>query len=79
MVADMSAYLDREPRTLAEAERDQLKRVVFELFAACKHAAMSEHHPTCKHTHPNRCSCHVAKARAALETARQVTGTTPED
>ena len=45
-----------------------------ELLTACKHAAMSKHHPSCDHTHPKRCSCHVEKARAALAKATQ-----PED
>ncbi len=41
-----------------------------DLLAACEHAARSEHHPACEHTHPSKCSCHVEKARAAIARAK---------
>jgi hypothetical protein len=43
------------------------------LRKACQHAAMSNHHPACKckgekSAFPEQhCTCHVQKARAALE------------
>ena len=46
------------------------------MLAACQHAAQSFHHPHCKCkgeylANPEQyCTCHVQKARAALEAAR---------
>jgi len=47
-----------------------------ELLTACRHAAMSYHHPACKchgeySAMPERyCTCHVQKAQAALNRAK---------
>jgi len=46
-----------------------------DLLAACLHASMSCHHPACKchgeySANPERyCTCHVQKARAAMDKA----------
>ncbi len=43
-----------------------------ELLDACKHGAMSIHHPACSHGKRgdgNTCECHVAKCQKALTKA----------
>ena len=40
------------------------------LYEAAKHAAMSNHHPSCTFNKKNyQCQCHVEKAKAALALA----------
>ena len=50
---------------------NNLKTINADLLAACEHAARSEHHPHCDHSHPHRCTCHVGKAQAAIAKARE--------
>ena len=62
-----SPYLNRPLRTIEQAYSD---RAMPEMLEALKHAARSAHHPACDHTFPHRCTCHVAKARAAIAKAQ---------
>ena len=58
-----------ENETMANA---RLIAAAPELLEACKHGAMSSHHPACSHGKSgdgNTCECHVKKCQDAIDKA----------
>jgi len=55
-------------------EFSRLQKVVATLLEACKHGAMSIHHPTCSYgkiAQGNTCNCHVKKCQDAVAKVKE--------